>query len=205
MNIKGLKELDEKGFPIMRNTFIFQNLSEIPQGHMRLFGNAPRWIMRGFDDNVSIYDHPYKIREARILGFKGRDLREVFAQLNKEMDEKGLDSEDRTYFVGEVFTPETTKFTGMGFRDENMLCIDIKNGVRDSRTDWDPDVAISVPIRGGRMLWGEVPPRDPEYRDYVARVSLDLASLGDNTHVDFACMKDGYFFYHDLCKVKDRR
>lgn len=43
---------------------------------------------------------------------------------------------------------------------------------------------------------------ETEKKAYLSRISKDSLILPPISAVDFACLDDGYFFYHDLCIIK---
>ncbi len=199
MNILGLQRLIEMELPIMRNTFLFRNLSDIPNAHMQVYGNQPRWIMRGFGGGVKITDSPYDVKEERILGFPKERLGEVFNEINKGLDRRRIPTFKRLYFVAEVFLNPDVEFSGQALKNGNVY-VDICKGIKPSRTDWDPDISFTIPLVGGRIMCSEIP--QLEHRPSAVRIARDLRVLPETTYVDFTCLNDGYFFYHDLGQIQ---
>jgi len=204
MNIKGLQELIEMELPVMRNTFLFRNLSEIPKSLMDTYGDKPKWIIRGFDDRQNITDNPYEFLEERILGFKREELKRIFNKLNIKLNKRNLPKQNRIYFVCEVFTDEDVAFSGFALKDTHNsyhnIYIDIYEGNRLSRKDSNPDISFKIPLIGEKPSFLSTPKL--KYKNYAASICKDLMLFEKDPYVDFSCLKEGYFFYHDLGYLK---
>lgn len=197
MNVKGLQRLIKEGLPVMRNTFLFRAISEIPAGHMYAYGDEERWAMRGFDDRQTINDSPYDLKEARALAFSRKQLAEVFAVINNELAERNVSPFNRLFFVCEVFTDNDVAFSGIVQKDRYDMVIDLQDANRPSRKDWTPDFSYQIPILEGEKLRFSDLAGKP-HREEIIRISQDMLCLPEGAYADFVKVKDGCFFYHDL-------
>lgn len=200
MNIKGIQTLSEYNLPVMSNMKIFRNLNEVSDSHMSVYGDEPRWILRGFNSEGDISDSPYDLSEERVLGgFSRKDLGDKFKEINLRFDKMGVSEINRIYLVCEFFKDDDVEFCGHALRTDNVY-VDILDGVRPSRTDWTPDYRATVPIIGGRTTFSKA--KIEGHKDSVARITRDLMKIPEQAYVDFTKLKDGHFFYHDFCVSK---
>lgn len=203
MNIKGYEQLYELGFPVQKNAILFRRLEDIPAGHIDIYQDNPCWAMRGFDyKNSSVYDNPYVLRETNgFHGFNRRELKKTFKNVNRELDLKSIPIEDRIYIMCELFTDSNTQLSGIAFRDRAIIYIDIKNGNRPSKRDWKADHSIKTLLdSNGKIVKIENP--EEKFIPLVNTICNDLMILGERTCLDFSQLTDGYFFYHDMFKVR---
>ncbi|HDK42866.1 MAG TPA: hypothetical protein ENG87_05785 [Candidatus Pacearchaeota archaeon] len=87
----------------MRNTIIFKEFSEIPAEHKEIYGDKNRWAMRGFPNNHTINDNPYKVKNFTVHGLKKHELKKTFQDINMKMDLEGTPKNERIFFICEVF------------------------------------------------------------------------------------------------------
>ena len=207
MNIKGLERLMEFKLPVMRNLYLFRELSEIPPEHMDIYQDESQWSMRGFNyERCKLSDHPHLVNEIRnIHGFSKGELEGVFEEVKNGLDNQCVPISSRKYFVCEVFKTKDVIFTGLSSRDSQNIYIDFFRGNRPSRKDWKPDARIRIPIIFGdkpTFSHAQIISSDIHiYEDSIRKISEDMMILSEDACTDFCKMKDGYLFYHDLCYV----
>lgn len=196
MNITGLMLLKENGLPIMENTLIFRQLSEIKKENLDKYGVDKLWAMRGFDDRTKLSDSPYNVKNPRVHGFSKDELNENFQLLSVEMDKLDIPKEHRIFLICRVFFNQDVEFSGHAFRSDNKIFIDFLNGNRPSGRDWTPDVSFSIPLINNRPIYSHI--NDKKFEDYIMEICRAILMFGDKTYIDFTKFKSGYFFYHDL-------
>ena len=188
--------MKEKGMPIMENTFIFRNLSEIPNSHLQKYGDKKLWAIRGFDDRTKLSDSPYKIKNPRNHGFSKEELPEKFKQINEELDKLEIPKEHRIFLICRVFYNEDVEFSGHAYYPDDIIFVDILKSNRPSGKDWTPDWSFKIQIINNRPLYSSI--EESNFMEYIVRICKDILKFENKTYLDFTKFKEGYFFYHDL-------
>ena len=196
MNITGLILLQKKSMPIMKNTFVFRELNEIPDSHLQAYADDKLWAIRGFDDRTKISDNPYKIKNPRLHGFSRGDLPEKFRQLNGEMDKLEIPKQNRIFLICRVFYNEDVDFSGHAFHLGDVIYVDVLKGNRPSGKDWTPDLSFKIPIINNRPIYSTI--EESNLRAHIIQICKDALKFDNKTYLDFTKFKEGYFFYHDL-------
>jgi len=195
MNLKGLEYLKEKALPIPRDLLIFKNMDETKE-HLAKYPEEKQWSMRGFYENHTINDHPYKIKNFAIHGFIKSQITEIFKKINDQMDSCSIPSEERIFFICEVFFNEDVNFSGHIIKEkENLIFIDIKKGNRPSGEDWTPD--FSIVLNGGENNF-----EAGEFKEEINKIIREIKVLPEKSYLDFTKLNEGYLMFHDMTILK---
>ncbi|HDZ61107.1 MAG TPA: hypothetical protein ENH46_05355 [Candidatus Pacearchaeota archaeon] len=89
------------------------------------------------------------------------------------------------------FFDEDVNFIGHLLKENGNLIIDIKNGNRPSGEDWTPDYSIIYDGMDSEMI-------PDKYKKDIDVMIEHLRDLPEKSYIDFAKLKDGYLFYHDM-------
>jgi hypothetical protein len=193
-NIKGYLFLKEAGLSVgIENPLVARKFSEIEKwinSHKK-----PDLFIRGFDDRTKITDSPYVNRGSEAFFLNSIDVEEAFKKIKLELDNKGVPLGNRLFLIGRAIREDNSNFCGQAYYSDNIILIDIKLGGRPRGQDWKPDLSFSIKINNKSPDLSDV---DEKWKKIISRICLDIMKLYNKTCLEFAELKTGEFFYHDL-------
>lgn len=208
MNLKGFLYLRSFGFPVPMLSEVFRKPDELNWNLILKDGYETRFMLIGFDDRGSIYDHPYKNRDTKIKSVSYNLFFSKWIELSSILTNKGISSVNQIFYLGKQFSRENLKFSGMIRKeiDDNWfgdIVVDIVSGDRSPGVDWLPDYSLFLPLIAGRPSWSKA---QVQYnntkinlsRRFIARLVRDIRKIPFNAHLDFEVLDDGNLVYHDM-------
>lgn len=200
MNIHGIIFLKDNNFPLIENNFIFKRLEEIPKKLLNSYGEQKEWSMRSFDARCKITDNPYQARSFGMHhAFSKSEIEQVFAGLNKKMEDAKIPEEKRMFILSKLFHQDQVLFSGHILKKDHFAMVDICEGNKPPSRDWTPHYSFKID------LLEKINVEESKYRECILRILNDLNKLNDGAYLDFALMKDGSFFYRDLYFHLDKK
>jgi hypothetical protein len=195
MNLKGLQLLKSRGISIQKDLTFFRELSELPKVLLEKYEQKIMWLA-GFDDQMSINHHPYQTKCAHKYRFLGKEFAENFLELNEKMRDLGIPQENRIYSICESWTDSMVEFAGHAYYMGGRIEVDAKEGNRPPKSDWTPDMSLSLAVHNRRPLTFGV--EFGKHEDALMDICRTLISLGEGAYIDFTMLKEGRMVYHDL-------
>lgn len=201
MNIKGYLFLQKHNLPLARKTIIFRKLSEIPKNYFNNLDEEERWVLIGSDDQIQISTGPYFQKQIKKKGFNIKNLNEIFNELKKELENKGIPSKNHIFLLFVGYLEKDVKFAGHALRDKNEIHIDLINKNRPSKRDWHPDYSIRYTIVNRKAIAHSSLPEI--YQKYLAQIVKNIIELEESGCLEFVILEDEFLFYNDFYTVKN--
>ncbi|WP_420640512.1 hypothetical protein [Candidatus Leptofilum sp.] len=208
MNIKGFLYLKSSGYPVPKLSEVFRKPNELNWDLILGDEYETRFLLVGFDDRGSIYDHPYKNRDTKIKSVSYDLFYSKWLELSSILTSRGIDPINQIFFLGKQFSQQNLKFSGMIKKeiDDNWfgeIVVDIKSGDRPPGVDWLPDYSLVLPIIAGRPSWSKEQVQNNNAitylkRRFIARLVRDIRKIPFNAQLDFEVLADNDLVYHDM-------
>lgn len=209
MNIQGFKLLLAYNYPTPAFSSVFRTPTELNWKTIKPESPEVGFHLIGFDDNSSIYDHPFQITSFRLSNIRVDQINDAWTYLSSELSNAHVNKEDQIFYLARQFNEFEILYWGMTNKilDENWfgrIALDLRYKTRPSSQDWQPDYSMTLPINGGRRDWSIA---KKEYYsskclvdDYViAKIIKAIWNIPVNAHLDFVIFYNARITYHDLC------